>query len=69
MLEQRGRQQVAGDEGSGVECDSGKCRWCKNSGDARARARTHTHTLSGFASTQTYTLSSHASSAPLSSHH
>ena len=26
-LEQRGRQQVAGDEGSGVGWDSGICRW------------------------------------------
>ena len=44
MLEQRGRQRVVGDEGGGVECDSGKCRWWKNSGDAHMHAHTHTHT-------------------------
>ena len=42
LLEQRGRQQVAGDEGTGVECDSGKCRWWKNSGDAHVHTHTHT---------------------------
>ena len=34
---------MVGDEGRGVECDSGKCRWCKNSGDAHMHAHTHTH--------------------------
>ena len=39
---ERGRQQVAGDEGRGLECDSGKCRWWKNSGDAHVHTHTHT---------------------------
>ena len=67
LLEQRGRQQAAGDEGMGWGVMVVNVGGCENSGDTHM----HTHTLSGFVSTQTdtsITLSSHLP-APLSAHH